>query len=701
MIKHRYAVEYAVFAVGASVMMLEILGFGTLAPYFGNSLLVNSNLIGLILTSLAFGYRLGGKWGDAHATQKTLSAILFYAALWIGFIFPFRDIVSSVIGSIIPVASIGSFFTTLILFTPAGVMMGMALPYAIKIYTPDIASSGRTSGRLYALSAAGSIGGTLLVGFVLLPYLGANAALFISACLLASAAIGLRMIDTPNNFKKTKISCLLLILTIALLWVILFFVVPVPEFLFHQEQLFSDGKIDIPRASLRKLAEENSVHSRIQVYEGMEANTQKPVRIMMVNGEMHSASYLDSNQLVFNYAQFNRLGGHFNPVAKRALLIGGGAYSYANYFLTDTPLYDVEKIWELENKLYYNNKTISLPVLISDDWERRTHERELVYQSSDPPEGRAIEGARNYLEADNQNPAPRVIVKRANILDTGFSDPKGYVHIHETKDDGTPGRIISPDIYLNDTPQYPRSIIGKSALIGGINTNVEVPLDRAPREGEVLYPMLHRDNENGHFDDFLVDGYEQIEGLDVVEIDPHTTKLAAEYFHLNLGDPRLRIFHEDGRTFINRASEKYDIIYIDAFRSFYSVPWQLTTVEATRKIYSMLNANGVVVANVPAALRGRFGKFFQAELKTYRSVFPEVRAYAVLSPAKEEQVQNIIIVAFQSNDNIRATPNDDPQINEHLAHEWKGTPDPDVPILTDDFAPTDYFTNKFANLHSF
>ena len=182
-------------------MMLEILGFGTLAPYFGNSLLVNSNLIGLMLTSLAFGYRLGGKWGDAHATQKTLSAILFYAALWIGFIFPFRDIVSSVIGSIIPVASIGSFFTTLILFTPAGVMMGMVLPYAIKIYTPDIASSGRTSGQLYALSAAGSIGGTLLVGFVLLPYLGANAALFISACLLASAAFLVNYQATQKAFS--------------------------------------------------------------------------------------------------------------------------------------------------------------------------------------------------------------------------------------------------------------------------------------------------------------------------------------------------------------------------------------------------------------------------------------------------------------------------------------------------------------------
>jgi len=213
--------------------------------------------------------------------------------------------------------------------------------------------------------------------------------------------------------------------------------------------------------------------------------------------------------------------------------------------------------------------------------------------------------------------------------------------------------------------------------------------------------MLHRDNENGRFDDFLVDGYEQIEGLDVVEIDPRTTELAAEYFHLNLDDPRLRIFHEDGRTFINRANEKYDIVYLDAFRSFYSVPWQLTTIEATRKIYSMLNKNGVVVANVPAALSGRYGKFFQAELKTYQAVFPEVRAYAVFSPEEEEQVQNIIIVAFGSKDNIRETPNDDSEINEQLTHEWKGAPDPSAPILTDDFAPTDYFTNKFANLHSF
>ena len=38
-----------------------------------------------------------------------------------------------------------------------------------------------------------------------------------------------------------------------------------------------------------------------------------------------------------------------------------------------------------------------------------------------------------------------------------------------------------------------------------------------------------------------------------------------------------------GGPYVNRSSDTYDIIYIDAFRSFYAVPWQLTTIEATTK----------------------------------------------------------------------------------------------------------------------
>jgi spermidine synthase len=230
---------------------------------------------------------------------------------------------------------------------------------------------------------------------------------------------------------------------------------------------------------------------------------------------------------------------------------------------------------------------------------------------------------------------------------------------------------------------------------------VPLELERPLRDGEVLYAMLHRDNGNGRFDSLLVDGYEQIESLDVVEIDPRTTALSADYFHLNIHDPRLRIFNEDGRTFINRRAESYDIIYVDAFQSFYGIPWQLTTVEAVRRLHARLHENGVVVVNVPSALEGPSSKLFQAELKTYLAVFPEVRTYAVTSTEERTIVQNIILVAFKNKDTIRTSANDDKEINEQLTHEWRGSLDPNTQILTDDFAPTDYYTNVFADLHNF
>ncbi len=694
---HSFAVYYAAFASGAAIMALEVIGLGILAPYFGTALLIQTNVIGIILVSLAIGYRLGGIWTDTHppkflksifANEHAIAAMLCISALWIGLVFPWKGPLSNIIGWVISTNSLGSFLTAAVLFVFPNIVLGMVLPYLIKLHVRGVATSGTSSGILYGLSATGSIFGTLLIGFIILPRFQYEVALsgIVGILILGALLLKLRW----HYGVSTAIVSFVLLLGFT-----------PPDFVFYKKPIFSDGKIQSDTTTWKKLADETSIFSRLQVYEGTELTSEKPMRFMLVNGEIHSASYLDSNDLVFAYARYNRLGGHFNPAAKHALLVGGGAYSYANYFLTDTPLYDTEKVWELAGKLYHNSKTITLPVLFSYDSLKRGEKRTLVYESGAAPVGRQIEGPLNHLEVDNQVPKNSITVKEANILETGFDDRAGYVHIHETNSDGTPGRVISPDIPLKDDLSRPRAIIGKSRLISGENKNVIVSLDRAAKDGEVLYPMLHRDNGNGKFDEFLLDGYEQIETLDVVEIDPRTTAIAEKYFHLNRQDPRLRIFHEDGRTYLNRTKDTYDIIYLDAFRSFYGVPFQLTTIEATKKIFSMLNTNGVVVANIPAALLGEYSKFFQAEFKTYQTVFPEVRAYAVSSPLKKNDVQNIILVAFKNKETIRTSPNDDPEINEQLTHRWFGMIDSTTPILTDDFAPTDFYTNTFVNLHSF
>lgn len=75
--------------------------------------------------------------------------------------------------------------------------------------------------------------------------------------------------------------------------------------------------------------------------------------------------------------------------------------------------------------------------------------------------------------------------------------------------------------------------------------------------------------------------------IDVVEIDPDMTRLAKQYFNLGEYD-NLSSIHSDGRVYLNTTEKKYDAILGDAFGSYYSIPYQLTTLETVQKKYDIL-----------------------------------------------------------------------------------------------------------------
>jgi len=177
--------------------------------------------------------------------------------------------------------------------------------------------------------------------------------------------------------------------------------------------------------------------------------------------------------------------------------------------------------------------------------------------------------------------------------------------------------------------------------------------------------------------------------LDVVEIDPAVTDLAKQYFNLK-ADPRLAIFHEDGRVFLNMNERKYDAILGDAFTSQLSLPYQLTTREAVQKKYDALNEGGVVIVNIISSIEGEKGQFLRAEYQTFKSVFPQVHLFPVASPDNGSVLQNIILVALKSTKEP-LFENDDPELNDYLGHRWTQRIDDDMPILTDDFAPVDHY----------
>lgn len=175
--------------------------------------------------------------------------------------------------------------------------------------------------------------------------------------------------------------------------------------------------------------------------------------------------------------------------------------------------------------------------------------------------------------------------------------------------------------------------------------------------------------------------------IDVVEIDPAVTALAREYFDLQRNE-RLRIFHEDGRIFINRSEETYDVVFGDAFSSFHSLPFQLTTVEAAERLHERLAPNGVAIVNVIGSVTGEQGQFTRALYHTFRKVFPQVALFLTRDDGNGSAMQNVLLVAFKQpyDGNWHS---DDEALETFLDRRWRGDVAYDVPVLTDDYAPVD------------
>lgn len=169
--------------------------------------------------------------------------------------------------------------------------------------------------------------------------------------------------------------------------------------------------------------------------------------------------------------------------------------------------------------------------------------------------------------------------------------------------------------------------------------------------------------------------------IDVVEIDPEMTKIAQEEFDLNIKDPRLNIYHQDGRSYLNYSDKTYDTILIDAFKGL-NAPFELTTYEAMSKVKERLNDNGVVITNIISALEGEKAKFIEYEYATYRAVFDDVKLYRVRPNVNKEDTQNLILVGIKGDLEINNREDYEELLNTEVLNYTSNKK-----IVTDDFAP--------------
>jgi spermidine synthase len=315
----KIVLEITVFVCGALVMIYEIIGSRILSPYIGTSTYVWTSLIGVILAALSLGYWLGGKTADRKPDLKILAAVIFLAGGAVGATILFKDIFLSFIARSPLVLEIKSVLAALLLFAPASVLLGFVTPYAVKLKMLSLADSGKTVGRLYALSTVGSILGTFLAGFFLIPFVGSTRTLY----LIGFSLLGLSLLLAPFALTKANLITLILLvfgmLTTELQGYLLF--------------RFND---------LRDLDTE---YNRVQIFTLKDEASGRMLRALAIDPHfIQSKMYLESDELASEYAKYYHLARHFKPDFQTTLLIGGAGYSFPKDFLKTYPDKQIETV---------------------------------------------------------------------------------------------------------------------------------------------------------------------------------------------------------------------------------------------------------------------------------------------------------------------------------------------------------------------
>ncbi|NDG97439.1 MAG: spermine synthase, partial [Proteobacteria bacterium] len=188
--------QILVFVSGMTVLGCELTASRLLAPYFGTSLFIWANVIGLILLYLTAGYWLGGLLSDRVPVRAGLYHVCAFAAIFIGVV-PYLAKPILYFSSLgFASVSLGMFWGSLLgvvgLFLVPLTLLGCVSPWTVRLAVVDVAGAGKTAGRLYAISTLGSLVGAYLPVLFLIPTVGTDRTfVLLSALLLITSLVGL------------------------------------------------------------------------------------------------------------------------------------------------------------------------------------------------------------------------------------------------------------------------------------------------------------------------------------------------------------------------------------------------------------------------------------------------------------------------------------------------------------------------------
>ncbi|MFK7740968.1 MAG: fused MFS/spermidine synthase [Planctomycetota bacterium] len=197
---------------GFAVMAAELTAVRLLAPHFGDSAYVWTNVIGVILAAMALGAVVGGRLSSRPTAAAwplrllvagaALLALAPFLTAWLGDVLLPDELP---LDSAMPALIRGSLVATALVFAPPLLLLAAIAPLLVVAAAAAAAAAnsgsaiGRAAGNVSAAGTLGSLLGTFAATHWLVPTFGCRVALTIAAGLLLVAAAVLLLATRQRN----------------------------------------------------------------------------------------------------------------------------------------------------------------------------------------------------------------------------------------------------------------------------------------------------------------------------------------------------------------------------------------------------------------------------------------------------------------------------------------------------------------------
>ncbi len=186
----KYIPHLIVFVSSMGVMIVELAASRIISKYFGNSLYTWTGVIGIVLGGISLGNYIGGRLADRYRPRALVRPLLLVSAVLVVAVLVLDTGLQAVLSGGNPEITWNFLARTVagiaVLFLLPASALGTISPVMAKYALEETGRIGATVGNIYAVSSIGSIVGTFLSGFVLIPLLGTRTIILVVSAALAA-----------------------------------------------------------------------------------------------------------------------------------------------------------------------------------------------------------------------------------------------------------------------------------------------------------------------------------------------------------------------------------------------------------------------------------------------------------------------------------------------------------------------------------